>query len=152
MSGRGQKYAQRERVLYALIFKGAWKGRAYIGQTVEPKRREKAHKKAWAEPFDMVELGRMTGSQSQGEDFEYAWRLRAGVAGYVVIAQSWAGETFAVSDTYTRMTDDRWAIAGRLKWPWRLRRRHPFAWARDWLFWQAAGLAGCWLLSRLPMG
>jgi len=41
MSGRAQKYEPRERVLYALIFKGNWKGRAYIGQTVDPRQREK---------------------------------------------------------------------------------------------------------------
>jgi len=94
----------------------------------------------------------MTGTQSEGENFEYAWRVRASVAGYVVIAQGWGEDAFVVGDTYTRMDDDRWAIADRLRWPWRLRRRHPLAWARDWLFWQTAGLAACWLLLRLPMG
>jgi hypothetical protein len=142
VSGRAQKYERRERVLYALVFKKEWKGRVYIGQTIDANRRAKQHGRAWPVPFDFVELGRMTGTQSDGEDFEYAWRLRAGLAGCVVVAQTWAGETFVVSDTGARMTDERWAIAGRLKWPRELRQRAPWAWLWNWIAWQGGALAG----------
>lgn len=149
MSGRAQKYERRSRVLYALLFES---GRVYIGQTVEAKRRAKEHGRTWAEPFRFVQLEEMTGTQSEAEDHEFAWRHRASLAGYVVVAKSWAGETFVVSDTRQRMDDERWTIAERLRWPRELRMRKPWAWVRDWLFWQAAGLAGCWLLLRLPIG
>lgn len=147
MSGRAQKYEARSRVLYALLFEA---GRVYIGQTTDPKRREKEHRRAWAAPFRFAQLEAMTGTQSEAEDHEFAWRHRAACAGYVVVAKNWAGETFVVSDTHNRMDETRWAIAGRLRWPKELRKRNRWAWLRDWLFWQTAGLAGCWVLLRLP--
>lgn len=148
MSGRAQKHERRIRVLYALLFDT---GRVYIGQTTDSKRRTKEHQRAWATPFRFVPLEEMTGTQSEAEDHEFAWRHRAASAGYVVVAKSWAGETFVISDTRNRMDEARWAIAGRLRWPKELRLRNPWAWLRDWLFWQTAGLAGCWMLLRLPV-
>jgi len=148
MVDRAQKYHRHERVLYALLFKS---GQAYIGQTIDAKRRALEHRRAWREPFQFLQLEKMVGTQLEAEDHEYAWRHRAAKAGYVVVAKARGGEPFVVRDTRNRMTAVRWAIAGRLRWPQEVRMRKPWAWLRDWLLWQSAGLAGCWLLSRLPV-
>lgn len=149
MVDRAQKYHRHERVLYALLFKS---GQAYIGQTIDAKRRAQEHRRAWAASFEFVQLETMTGTQLEAEDHEFAWRFRAHKAGFSVVAKARGGEPFVVRDTRNRMNAERWAITGRLRWPREVRRRKPWAWVRDWLFWQSAGLAACWLLLRLPMG
>lgn len=145
---QAQKYHRRERTLYALIWKS---GRAYIGQTIEPHRRALEHRRTWREPFDFVRLGVMEGTQEQAEDHEYAWRWLAHHAGYQVVAKSRTGDPFIVSSPRQRMTEDRFAIAGGLRWPRAWRRRSPWGWIWEWLAWQTGALAGCWLVLSLPV-
>ncbi|WP_157511025.1 GIY-YIG nuclease family protein [Frateuria sp. Soil773] len=126
-------------MLYALLFEA---GQVYIGQTTDAKRREKEHRRAWAAPFRFAQLEEMTGTQREAEDHEYAWRHRAASAGYVVVAKSWAGATFVVTDTRNRMDEARWAIVRRLRWPRELRMRRPWAWFWNWIAWQGGAVAG----------
>ena len=80
--GRSQKYHKRRRYLYALIFDN---GCIYIGQTVNPKNREKQHlsvKGGWLnESFTYHLLNSVDGTQAQTEDYEHAWRLVANARG-----------------------------------------------------------------------
>ena len=111
--GASQKYHVRERHLYALLFQS---GKAYIGQTIDLRRREREHARSWAEPFEMVQLGTMFGTQAQAEDYEYAWRFRAAMSGYTVLGKTWDGSVFVIRPL-KRMTAERRAIARRCRWP-----------------------------------
>lgn len=145
---QAQKYHRRERTLYALLWKS---GRVYIGQTIEPKRREQEHRRLWPDPFDFVRLGTMQGTQLEAEDHEYAWRWLAHHAGFEVVAKSRGGDPFVISNPKSRMTPERYAIAGRLRWPRAWRRRSPWSWILEWFAWQSGALAGCWLVLQLPL-
>ena len=144
----GQKYQHRRRILYALLFDS---GRAYIGQTIEPRRREKEHRRAWQEPFRFMRLGQMDGTESQAVEHEYAWRWLAHRAGYAVLAKSRGGAPFIVRNPRARMNDERFRIASGHRWPRAWRRRSPLAWLWQWLAWQSGALAGCWLLLQVQV-
>lgn len=144
--GADQKYHVREGHLYALMFKS---GQVYIGQTVDMGRRQKQHAKAWAAPFEMIQLGTMQGTQAQGEDYEYAWRFRAAAEGYPVLAKTWDGTVFAIHPQM-RMTSERQAIAKRCQWPGRSSKRK-LAWFWQWMAWQGGALAGVVMGLRLPL-
>ena len=109
-----EKYQARERHLYALRFPGR---RVYIGQTVDLRRRAYQHRRAWAEPFEMLSLSTMRGTEAEAEDWEYAWRHVARRAGFTVLAKSRDSQPFVVRDAAARMTPRRYAIAHDLRWP-----------------------------------
>lgn len=132
--GRAQKYHRRQRFLYALLWNGG--SRVYVGQTVDTVRREQQHRKAWSQPFVFRVLGSMEGTQSQGEDWEYAWRLVAWRAGCEVVAKTVGGTAFTVRNPRRRMNALRYQIATRCKWPI-VGERKRVRWGT-----QLAGLAG----------
>lgn len=83
---RDQKYWPRDRVLYALLFPN---GCCYIGQSVDPRKREAQHRSAsggWSMPFDLIVLGTCHGTQAEASDHEHAWRLAAVAHGWRVYA------------------------------------------------------------------
>lgn len=80
-----QKYYVRRRFIYALFFEN---NAVYIGQSVDPKRREAEHKRPSGEwcgaPFRMRVLYEFQGTHSDGEHFERSYRLRAKRRGLAV--------------------------------------------------------------------
>jgi len=111
---RAQKYHNRQRHLYALLFDNR---HCYVGQTIAVKRRESEHKRDWGRPFRMVHLGTMEGTQAQAEAHEYAWRWKAHRAGWRNYGKNRAGEVFIISDPKRRMLREHHKIAACLKWP-----------------------------------
>lgn len=109
-----EKYHLRPRHLYALVFPGR---RVYIGQTVDLKRRAYQHRRSWHEPFEVLPLIEVTGTELQVEDWEFAWRYVAQRAGKIVLARARGGEPFIVRDPRARMTAERYRIARGLRWP-----------------------------------
>jgi hypothetical protein len=143
-----QAYRKRTRHLYALLFES---GRAYIGQTVDMRRRNAEHAKAWASPFNMVHLGDCQGTYADAEDHEYAWRYVGGQAGWTILARDRQNNTFVVNPE-NRMTPDRCRIAARCRWPRQHRRTGWSApWWLQWLTWQGATLAAVVLMLRQPL-
>lgn len=138
MSGR-QRYERRPRHIYALLFES---GCAYIGQTVDPRRRERQHRRAWTAPFTYRELGTMVGTYAEAEDHEYAWRYAARRAGWRVIATTLAGSVISIKDPARRMTAWRYRLAADCRWPVASeRRRRGAGWLLRWLGWQSAAIA-----------
>lgn len=111
---RAQKYKPRRRHLYALLFD---RRRVYIGQTIDLGRRQKEHKRDWCYPFQMVELGSIMGTQADAEEYEYAWRYRAGRSGFRVLAKSPRSADIFEINPRRRMTWRRHRIASQLRWP-----------------------------------
>ena len=145
---RDQAYRSRTRHLYALLFKS---GRAYIGQTVDLRRRHGEHGKSWTEPFDMIHLGDCNGTLADAEESEYAWRFVGQQAGWTIVARDRANNTFIVNAN-NRMTPDRYKTAAQCKWP-RKHRRNTWAlpWWMQWAVWQGAALASVMLVLRAPV-
>ncbi len=112
--GRQEKYSDRKRYIYALLFDN---GCCYIGQSVNPKTRNQGHKNVtggWGgQPFTMVVLGEMHGTRADAEDWEYAYRYKAHKAGWDIYGLP---PNIIVSAT-KRMTFKRYAIAAKLRWP-----------------------------------
>lgn len=96
---RNQKYKNRQRHLYTLLFKN---GRAYIGQTVDL-HHQGEHSRAWFERFDMIHLGDCDGSHAEAKAHEYAWLFVTRKASWTVLARDWNHNTFVVN-TRHRMT------------------------------------------------
>lgn len=149
--GRSQKYHSRQRFLYSLTWNGA-RPRVYIGQTVDPTRREQQHRGSWSQrDFTFRVLGSMTGTQAQGEDWEYAWRYVAHQAGFEVVAKTIGGVAFTVRNPQRRMTRERYLIAAQCQWPTQRVRGGRWSWLFHWLGWQGAAIAGVLMLLRLPL-
>jgi predicted GIY-YIG superfamily endonuclease len=144
--GASQKYHARERHLYALLFAS---GKAYIGQTIDLCRRKREHARSWSEPFEMIQLGTMWGTQEQGEDHEYAWRYRAAMSGYTVLGKTWDGSIFVVRPL-KRMNAKRRAIARQCRWPVHAQRSRWLGFFRRLLGWCAAA-AGLLMALRWTM-
>ena len=109
-----EKYIHRKRYLYALIFDHK---RVYIGQSIDLDRRHRQHARDWPWPFKMVLLGSMVGTRADAEEYEYAWRYRAGREGYRVLCKSQDGLDIFEIDPRQRMDSHRYRIASTLKWP-----------------------------------
>lgn len=111
--GRSQKYHERPRHLYALLFGN---GCCYIGQTVNLNARLSQHKSpagGWAgNVFTMVPLGVVHCTQQCGEDYEYAWRYKAACAGWRVY-----GKPGVFINPARRLTLERRMLAWSLTWP-----------------------------------
>lgn len=150
--GRSQKYQRRQRFLYSLAWHGP-RPRVYIGQTVDPQRREQQHRQAWSQhDFKFRVLGSMNGTQAQGEDWEYAWRYVAWRAGNEVVAKTIGGVAFTIRNPGRRMTPERYRIAAQCQWPTARRRTHARrGWLFHWLGWQGAAIAGVLMLLRQPL-
>ena len=111
---RAQKYRTRRRHLYALLFD---RKRVYIGQTIDLGRRHKEHRRDWCYPFQMIELGSIDGTQAEAEEYEYAWRYKAGRSGFRVLCKSPSSNDVFEIDTKRRMTPHRHQLASSLRWP-----------------------------------
>ena len=89
MSGRTRRTWDddvKTRYIYILVFFGK---RVYVGQSVNYRRRIKAHLRAgWNEQFMPVVVERINDSEAGGVDHEYAWRWCAHVNGWFPIYQS----------------------------------------------------------------
>ncbi len=112
--GRQEKYRDRKRYIYALLFDN---GCCYIGQSVNPQTRHQghmSHQGGWGgQSFSMVVLGEMHGTRAEAEDWEYAYRYKAHKAGWDIYGLP---PNIIVSAT-KRMTFKRYAIAAKLRWP-----------------------------------
>ena len=112
--GRSQKHLRRKRCLYALLFEN---GCAYIGQSVDPRERERQHRKpagGWCgKAFIFVPLGVMEGTELQATDYEYAWRHKAGMHGWTIYGKP----PDVVVKHGRRMTLRRHFIACSVRWP-----------------------------------
>jgi hypothetical protein len=116
-----QKNAERARVrtryLYALVFHDG--DRVYVGQSVEPRRRNTQHRQMWGrEKYTMHVLSKITGTYADAEEMEYAWRKCAKDSGFEVY-----GMKGVVVNPDLRMTPARAAAAARLRWPASARRK-----------------------------
>lgn len=123
--GRSQKYHDRPRYLYALLFDN---GCCYIGQSVDPRDRLRQHRSpegGWAGAvFNMIPLGVVMGTFKDGEDHEAAWRVAAARAGWSIY-----GKPGVLVNPYRRMTWHRHLLALTQQWPAKHRRRS------RWLAW-----------------
>jgi len=115
-----QKYTPRKRYLYALIFD---RKRVYIGQSIDLGRRYREHSRDWCWPFHLVPLGSIRGTYADAEEYEYAWRYRAGREGFRVLGKSQDNSDIYEIDPRRRMNHDRYRIASTLRWPEEHRRR-----------------------------
>ncbi len=70
------------RSIYLLTFEGK---RVYVGQSVKPDRRIKAHRRQWPEPFTPLVVTTLVTDELGILDLEYAWRWRAHLSGWNVI-------------------------------------------------------------------
>lgn len=109
-----EKYIPRKRYLYALLFDHK---RVYIGQSIDLRRRNREHERDWSWPFKMVPLGSMIGTRADAEEYEYAWRYRAGREGFRVLCKAQDGHDIFEIDPRQRMDSHRLRIASTLKWP-----------------------------------
>lgn len=111
---RDQKYHDRPRTLYALLFNN---GACYIGQSIDAQARLTQHhspRGGWCGAnFKMIVLGTVNGTQLEGEDYEYAWRYKAFKAGWVVYGKP----PNVVINPTRRMNLKRRAVALTLRWP-----------------------------------
>lgn len=86
--GRSEKYHARPRHLYALLFLD---GCAYIGQTVDLRKREQQHRLpagGWCGfTFECVHLGTIDGTKDQASVLEHAWRHKAAQNGWRIYAK-----------------------------------------------------------------
>ena len=111
--GQEERYKDRQRFIYALIFKDK---HCYVGQTVDLERRKQEHKGSsggWKEPFEMIQLDIMQGTRQEAEDFEYAWRYTAQRKGWRIIGKP----PKLLVDSTRHMTVHRHRIAKGKKWP-----------------------------------
>lgn len=72
----------KDRYIYLLVFAGQ---RVYVGQSVNPVRRIKAHRRpsgGWSAPFLPLIVYRIYGTEADGVDLEYAWRWCAYLNGW----------------------------------------------------------------------
>ncbi len=111
--GRAQKYYKRRRYIYGLFFPH---GAVYIGQSVDPMKRTKAHLSpagGWGgAQFRMRVLYEFAGTESDGQHYEQAYRLVAVRKGFKVY-----GLPHVYVDPYRRATIYQRGDALRLKWP-----------------------------------
>lgn len=76
---------RKPRAIYLLAFARL---RVYVGQSVDPVRRVKAHRRpgsGWAEPFQSLIVQRIHGTELEAVDLEYAWRWCAHINGWTPI-------------------------------------------------------------------
>ncbi|KAB7628924.1 GIY-YIG nuclease family protein [Stenotrophomonas rhizophila] len=121
--GRSQKYQNRDRHIYALLFSN---GCVYVGQTVNLKDREQQHRRSggWKQSFTFHSLDTVHGTQAQAEDYEFAWRNVANRAGHTIYGLA---PNIVVSAT-KKMTFERQNIARGKVWPLK-KRWKPWPWA-----------------------
>lgn len=143
---RDQKYHPRPRHLYALLFPN---GCAYIGQTVDLRKREQQHRRpagGWrGQSFTCVHLGTVETTQAVAEDYEHAWRYTAHQAGWRIYAKP----PGVVVNPRRQMTSQRYALARSLRWPTQ-HSRSPVAAVRSWSVWKWLGW-GLVALVLLPV-
>ena len=85
----------RQRYIYMLAFDCL---RVYVGQSVEPLRRIRAHRRpsgGWTDAFFPLIVHQINGVEVEAVDLEYAWRWRAHLSGWTPIDSS--GQPFASS-------------------------------------------------------
>lgn len=138
---RAQKYKPRRRYLYALLFD---RKRVYIGQTIDIDRRHKEHQRDWCFPFELIELGSIVGTQADAEEYEYAWRYRAGSTGFRILCKSPRSSDVFEINPRRRMSPARHQIAAGLRWP----SAHQPGWG--WWQWVAVVATVLLLLACLP--
>lgn len=149
--GRSQKYQPRKRYIYALLFHHTHC--AYIGQSIHPYKRLKQHELpsgGWCnQSFQMVVLGDITGTQSDAEVYEQAWRLKAVQSGWGVygLPPNVRVDPRRKANMYVRAT------AMRLSWP----REHlppntPWKRALAWIAGLYALATVLWFAVQYPWG
>ena len=70
------------RSIYLLAFDGQ---KVYVGQSVNPARRIKAHRRQWREAFTPRSVTSLVTAEAGLLELEYAWRWRAHLSGWQVI-------------------------------------------------------------------
>ena len=101
----------KPRYIYLLAFDDR---RVYVGQSVEPLRRIKAHRRpssGWRDSFLPIVVSRTDGSEVDAVDLEYAWRWCAHLSGWTPIDSR--GEPFDLS----AFRDSARMHGERLAWP-----------------------------------
>lgn len=84
--GYGWDNEVRDRYIYLLAF--AAKRQVYVGQSVDPIRRIKSHRRpsgGWADPFLPLVVHREPCTEAEIMDFEYAWRWNVHLHGWTPI-------------------------------------------------------------------
>lgn len=139
--GRSQKYHDRPRYLYALLFQN---GCCYVGQSVDPGQRLGQHRRVsggWAgQPFRMIELGVVLGTQADAERHEFAWRYSAFKAGWRIY-----GKPGILVDPRRRLTLGQRMLSWSLKWP-KAHRNQSWA-AANWGWMLLGMLVVMWIAS-----
>lgn len=110
---RDEKYHQRERHIYALLFNN---NAVYIGQTVSLSRRQKEHESnagGWPRSFEFKYLATVNGTKELAEDHERAWRYVAASNGHKIYAKP---PGIVVNCRYQQTVSSR-QIAKHLQWP-----------------------------------
>ena len=136
-----EKYFHRKRYLYALMFDHK---RVYIGQSIDIRRRSREHARDWSWPFKMVMLGSMVGTRADAEEYEYAWRYKAGRSGFRVLCKSPSSNDVFEIDPRQRMTPERHQLASSLRWP----ADHGSAW--PWWPWIVLAILLALMLAVFP--
>ncbi|MGV7183824.1 GIY-YIG nuclease family protein [Xanthomonas axonopodis] len=120
---RDEKYHQRDRHLYALIFNRS--NAVYIGQTVSLARRQGEHQAVaggWPCSFEFLHLSTIRGTKEEAEDHERAWRYVAASQGHRIYAKP----PGIVVNCRRNQTRQSLQIAKKLHWP----RSKTGVWAR----------------------
>lgn len=80
------------RYIYLLAFDGK---RVYVGQSVNPTRRIKVHRREWDLSFLPLIVSKLETDEAGILELEYAWRWRAPVSGWIPITLK--GDAFDLS-------------------------------------------------------
>ena len=72
----------KKRFIYTLIFDG---GRIYVGHSISPGKRIKAHKREKKESFSCLILDSLDCDQAEARDMEYVWRWYLHLDGWNII-------------------------------------------------------------------
>jgi len=111
---RDEKYHQRDRHLYALIFHRS--NAVYIGQTVSLARRHGEHRAiggGWPSKFEFLHLSMIHGTKEEAEDHERAWRYVAASQGHRIYAKP----PGIVVNCRRNQTRQSLQLAKHLRWP-----------------------------------
>lgn len=126
--GKDERHRVRVRHLYGVFFKGT---DVYVGQSVDLRRREREHRKAWPRSFRFVKLGSIRGTYADAEIAEQAWRCLATRQGHTILAIQ--GDMSVRVNPHIRRTREVNAFMRQLRWPKHLRAH------RRWRRWLVGG-------------
>jgi hypothetical protein len=114
--GRDERHLSRVRHIYGVFFAGT---DVYVGQSVDLRRRESEHRKAWRYRFRFIKLDSLRGTFADAENAEQAWRCLAQQKGHTILAHQ--GNRAVHVNPDRRRTAPVQALMSKRRWPKHLR-------------------------------